>query len=210
MSGRDGLQMDPVEIAIEYKTAANRGKQIRILAELNCCSKEKIVEILEKQGIRVDKRGLRLRDPSTLQAAALNTEATPQPAKPAAPLTQGSPEILRCAQDDKEKGGPEILRSAQDDRESAQDDRERESGPQAAALMEEPDPEGKYQRKKSDKEGKPMSKEQQAESARCAAIDAIEALLAKSKDDEDGCFGFKEQVRGVLALVWALEGEDHG
>jgi hypothetical protein len=39
--------MTPEEIAREYRTAKDRLKQAKILAELNQCSKEKIVEILE-------------------------------------------------------------------------------------------------------------------------------------------------------------------
>lgn len=36
---------------------------------------------------------------------------------------------------------------------------------------------------------------------RAAAIDTIARLLAKDKDDPDGAYDFREQVRGVLALV---------
>ncbi len=42
--------MDPGEIAREYRTAANKNKQIPILAQLNSCSALKIAQILKDQG----------------------------------------------------------------------------------------------------------------------------------------------------------------
>lgn len=45
--------MSDKDIADMYLTAANRRKQIQILAELNLCKKEKIIEILIARGIEV-------------------------------------------------------------------------------------------------------------------------------------------------------------
>jgi hypothetical protein len=48
--------MQPGEIAIEYKQAKNKLKQVSILAELNQCSKAEIIRILQEQGVQVDGR----------------------------------------------------------------------------------------------------------------------------------------------------------
>lgn len=50
------MQMSNSEIVQSYKTAKKRGEQVRILAELNCCQKEDIIAVLEKNGITPDKR----------------------------------------------------------------------------------------------------------------------------------------------------------
>lgn len=44
------MEMDETEILWNYRNAANPKKMIKILAELNDCSKKKIREILEKNG----------------------------------------------------------------------------------------------------------------------------------------------------------------
>jgi len=48
--------MEGVEIVSSYKNAANRNKQIQILADLNACTKKDITELLEAAGISVPKR----------------------------------------------------------------------------------------------------------------------------------------------------------
>lgn len=53
------MTMSNEEIAREYRTAKDRLKQAKILADLNQCSKEKIVDILLEQGETVDGRLLR-------------------------------------------------------------------------------------------------------------------------------------------------------
>lgn len=47
------MQMGPKEIAVEYRTAANKNKQITVLADLNQCAKRDIVQILVDQGEQV-------------------------------------------------------------------------------------------------------------------------------------------------------------
>lgn len=44
------MQMTEGEIVRSYKEAKNKSQQVGILAELNCCSKEKIIEILKQEG----------------------------------------------------------------------------------------------------------------------------------------------------------------
>lgn len=50
------MEMAVVEIVSSYKNAANRNKQIQILADLNACTKRDITELLEAAGISVPKR----------------------------------------------------------------------------------------------------------------------------------------------------------
>ena len=50
------MEMAVVEIVSSYKNAANRNKQIQILADLNACTKRDITELLEAAGISVSKR----------------------------------------------------------------------------------------------------------------------------------------------------------
>lgn len=49
------MQMGPKEIAVEYRTAANRQKQIKVLAELNQCPVRRIAEILAAEGEELPK-----------------------------------------------------------------------------------------------------------------------------------------------------------
>ena len=53
------MQMTDNEIVRSYQHAANRTKQISILAELNACSKAQIREILERNGCEVPHYGNR-------------------------------------------------------------------------------------------------------------------------------------------------------
>lgn len=48
------LQMDPGEILREYNAAANKAKQISILAELNACRPLEIALCLREQGAELD------------------------------------------------------------------------------------------------------------------------------------------------------------
>ena len=50
------MQMDEGEIVREFKAAANKSEQIKILADLNECSKRQIVEILQKNGFPIKIR----------------------------------------------------------------------------------------------------------------------------------------------------------
>ena len=50
------MEMAGVEIVSSYKNAANRNKQIQILADLNACTKKDITELLEAAGISIPKR----------------------------------------------------------------------------------------------------------------------------------------------------------
>lgn len=45
------MQMDEGEITRKYKEAKNKNMQVEILADLNACSKDYIIEILVKNGI---------------------------------------------------------------------------------------------------------------------------------------------------------------
>ena len=45
------MLMSDFEIVRDYKAAAKKGKQIGILADMNGCSREKIREVLRRNGI---------------------------------------------------------------------------------------------------------------------------------------------------------------
>lgn len=98
------MQMGPKEIAVEYRTAANKNKQITVLAELNQVAERKIAEILAAEGEELPKKwqeqlqkpGRRSRkfpeavgaDASTSPGPEPEPEAeTPAPLSPAKPAT---------------------------------------------------------------------------------------------------------------------------
>lgn len=71
------MTMTNEEIARDYRQAKDGLKQAKILADLNQCSKEKIVEILQEQGVKVDGRLLQKGKP---KAPARPKAQTPKPA----------------------------------------------------------------------------------------------------------------------------------
>ena len=50
------MQMTNGEIIRSYKEAKHKGEQIKILAELNCCSKDHIMGILRMEGFNINNR----------------------------------------------------------------------------------------------------------------------------------------------------------
>lgn len=74
------MTMTNEEIARDYRQAKDGLKQAKILADLNQCSKEKIVEILQEQDVKVDGRLLQKGKP---KAPARPKAPTPKPAAPA-------------------------------------------------------------------------------------------------------------------------------
>lgn len=58
--GRE-LPMTPGEIVASYRQAANKNNQIGVLADLNVCSKDDIIEVLAAQGVEVKKKAGRTR-----------------------------------------------------------------------------------------------------------------------------------------------------
>lgn len=55
------LLMTPGEIVTSYRQAANPAAQLRVLADLNVCSKDDIIEVLAAQGVEVKKKAGRPR-----------------------------------------------------------------------------------------------------------------------------------------------------
>lgn len=88
-------RMSEAEICLDYRQAANPGKQIGILAELNLCGVAEIVEILERNGCKVDKRCLprkKKQEPFRLAQEPKTPEETAEtPAEPE-PTTEPAPE----------------------------------------------------------------------------------------------------------------------
>ena len=95
--------MDPHEIEYAYRHATNKRQQISILADLNGCSNQKIIDFLKERGIEVEKR------PYTKKPApAPFTLAEAVPA-PAAESQRDEPLPLGTPMPRKEKPQPERL-----------------------------------------------------------------------------------------------------
>lgn len=82
------MLMSDFEIVRDFKSAAKKGKQIGILADMNGCSREKIREVLLRNGI---------------------SEAE-LPGKPGRKATEEEKEIFRPAKTTKKKPGGEVPR----------------------------------------------------------------------------------------------------
>lgn len=76
------MTMTNEEIARDYKQAKNGLKQAHILAELNQCGVDKIVQILQDQGVKVDGR---LTQKGKPHASRRKAAAAPAAAKKATP-----------------------------------------------------------------------------------------------------------------------------
>lgn len=78
------MQMGPKEIARDYRTAANKMKQIVILAELNQCAERRIAEILDAEGEELPKKWqVQLQKPARRSRKFPDGEATPDDDAPA-------------------------------------------------------------------------------------------------------------------------------
>ena len=78
------MQMGPKEIAVEYRTAVNKTKQIKVLAELNQCAERKIAEILVQEGEELPKVYQdKLQKPERRSRKFPDGEATPADDAPA-------------------------------------------------------------------------------------------------------------------------------
>lgn len=75
------MQMTPEEIVREYRTAKHKTEQIKILADLNVCSRGEIARILDEAGEKIDKRFLSKR----LPALPTETVSAPEPPSPPPP-----------------------------------------------------------------------------------------------------------------------------
>lgn len=52
------MEMTPDEIVVNYRQAKHKGQQLRILADMNCCTVDDIVRILcEKGGFKLESMG---------------------------------------------------------------------------------------------------------------------------------------------------------
>ena len=78
------MQMGPKEIARDYRTAANKQKQIVILAQLNQCAERRIAEILDAEGEELPKKWqVQLLKPARRSRKFPDGEATPEDDAPA-------------------------------------------------------------------------------------------------------------------------------
>ena len=94
------MTMDKAEIVIDYRRAANKQKQIKILAQLNQCAERKIAEILVDAGEELPKKWQEQllkparrswKFPEEPEAPETEPEETPEATEPA-PMTAPAPE----------------------------------------------------------------------------------------------------------------------
>lgn len=96
------MQMGPKEIAVEYRTAANRQKQIKVLAQLNQCAERRIAEILAAEGEDLPKKWqVQLQKPARRSRKFPDGEATPEDDAPAPVET---PSVTAAGGGDSEAG----------------------------------------------------------------------------------------------------------
>lgn len=86
------MQMGPKEIAVEYRTAANKQKQIKVLAELNQCAERRIAEILAAEGEELPKKY-----EAILKKPARRSWKYPEGEPKAAPAEKAEPEPVEVA-----------------------------------------------------------------------------------------------------------------
>jgi hypothetical protein len=81
------------EIAVDYRRAANKQKQIKILAELNQCSERKIAEILVEEGEELPKKW----QEQLLKPARRSWKFPEEPAEQSEERSQNEPETAGTA-----------------------------------------------------------------------------------------------------------------
>ena len=85
------MTMDKAEIVIDYRRAANKQKQIRILAQLNQCAERKIAEILVDAGEELRKKWQeQLLKPARRSWKFPEEPEAPETEPPEAPETAGT------------------------------------------------------------------------------------------------------------------------
>lgn len=102
------MQMSNREIVNSYKEAKDRTQQVKILADLNCCSVEQIIGILTAAGI--DHRcfsGLRRK---------MNEEAVSEAEKVVSKIPYKKPEIIPAPPEKKESAVPKAVIAAVEDK----------------------------------------------------------------------------------------------
>lgn len=91
------MQMTNEEIVRDYNAAANKSKQIKVLAELNCVSPGEIRAVLAQAGVPGVKMPERIRPrktaPASSEAGQKDTAAVPEQA---APFWQRMEDILNA------------------------------------------------------------------------------------------------------------------
>jgi hypothetical protein len=82
------MTMSNADICLEYKQAKNKANQVTVLADLNQCTRKEILDILEAEGVTIDKR---LRGhPKAAKKTAGEKQTTPAKKPPAdAPNQEG-------------------------------------------------------------------------------------------------------------------------
>lgn len=96
------MEMTPQEIVGSYRRATNKSEQIKILSELNACSKEDIKKILEDQGVTVKTPGrkkksvVRKEEVAPVQQDECTEAAVPEEKDPANNETEQAEKAAGC------------------------------------------------------------------------------------------------------------------
>lgn len=105
------MQMSENEIVREYSTAKNKGHQVEILAELNLCSKQKIIDILKANGVSQAElpRQRKRKEPTATEQGTKEPEIeNTAESEPVAAGREELPEIVKeviCKQMEREQDG---------------------------------------------------------------------------------------------------------
>ena len=78
------MKINEQEVVRSYMMAKERGKQVKILADLNCCSKEDIMDILKRNGVEVNGRifnGGNHKNPMKTSVSNVKPESPKEPEK---------------------------------------------------------------------------------------------------------------------------------
>ena len=96
------MEMTPQEIVGSYRRATNKSEQIKILSELNACSKEDITKILEDQGVTVKtpgrkkKSAVKKAEVAPVQQDECTEEAVPEEKDPERNETEQAEKAAGC------------------------------------------------------------------------------------------------------------------
>lgn len=97
------MTMDNAEIVIDYRRAKQKNRQIGVLAELNQCSREKIVQILTEAGEELPKYKKPGRKPGYSPKKAATEPKDDKPAEPPAPADDPNPIPEKKPEEPKDK-----------------------------------------------------------------------------------------------------------
>lgn len=102
------MQMSEAEIVRDYRQAKNKGHQVGILAELNLCPKEEIINILKSNGVSQAELPRQRKKKVSVPAEQSVDFKEPEIVEPMAAGREELPEIVKeviCKQMEREQDG---------------------------------------------------------------------------------------------------------